>query len=97
MRRPAALSLLFATLSLLAGCKSPCRELSERFCDCVDRYQRTLCLQNVAARERDLEPTEEQLDVCEQRLATCNIDPDDRTTCDILRTDEGKDACGLAR
>jgi hypothetical protein len=96
MRRLAPLPLLFATLSLLAGCKSPCRELSERFCDCVDRYQRTTCLSNVSTRERDIEPTEQDEVECEQKLTTCTIDPDDRTTCTLLDTDEGKQACGLA-
>lgn len=97
MRRPVLLPLLLATLSVLAGCKGPCRELSERFCDCVDRYQRTTCLANVSTRERNIEPTPEDEAACEQKLTTCTIDPDDRTTCTILDTDEGKLACGLAR
>ncbi|ATB31006.1 hypothetical protein [Melittangium boletus] len=97
MRRSAARPLLFATLFVLAGCKSPCRELSERFCDCVDQYQRTACLQDVADRERNIEPTDADLAACEAKLDTCTIDPDDRTTCDILQTEPGKEACGLAR
>lgn len=96
MRRPASALLLVSSLLALVGCKSPCRELSERFCDCVDQYQRSACLTAVADRERTYEPTDEDLSVCEQKLKTCKIDPKDRTTCDFS-TPEGKEACGLAR
>lgn len=96
MRRPASVLLLASSLLALVGCKSPCRELSERFCDCVDQYQRSACLTAVAERERSFEPTDDDLAVCEQKLATCKIDADDRKTCD-LNTDEDKAACGLAR
>ncbi|HYO55127.1 hypothetical protein [Archangium sp.] len=97
MRRSAAITLLVSALLALAGCKSPCRELSERLCDCREQFERDECVQQVANREKSVEPTDEQLATCEQRLETCNIDPDDRKTCDILLTDEGKAACGLAR
>lgn len=96
MRRSTAITLLCSALLALAGCKSPCRQLSERLCDCVEQFQRDECIQSVAERERSIEPTDEELTACEARLDTCTIDPDDRTTCDILLTDEGKAACGLA-
>ncbi|WNG33733.1 hypothetical protein F0U60_08895 [Archangium minus] len=97
MRRSAAITLLFSALLALAGCKSPCRELSERLCDCVDSFQRDDCIQLVAERERNVEPTDEELNACEQKLQTCTITPDDENSCRILETNEGKDACGLAR
>ncbi len=97
MRRSAAITLLFSALLALAGCKSPCRELSERLCDCLEQFQQDVCVQQVADRERSIEPTDADLAACEERLDTCTIDPNDRTTCDILLTDEGKRACGLAR
>jgi hypothetical protein len=97
MRRSAVLCLSFSALLALAGCKNPCRELSERFCDCLDPYQRTDCVAAVAERENNIEPTDADLDACEQRLTTCTIQADNRDTCDILQTDEGKQACGLSR
>lgn len=97
MRRSVALTLLSSALLALAGCKSPCRELSERICDCAEPFQRESCVRAVAERERLIEPTQEELTACEQELTTCIINPDDRRTCDILQTDEGKQACGLAR
>ncbi|MET0404087.1 MAG: hypothetical protein ABW123_16865 [Cystobacter sp.] len=97
MRRSAVSSLSLLVLLALAGCKSPCRQLSERFCDCLDEYQRPTCITQVAERERNVETTDEELEACEERLKTCTIQEDDRTTCDILQTDEGKQACGLAR
>ncbi len=97
MRLSAAIPLLFSALLALAGCKSPCRELSERLCDCLQQFQRDTCIQQVVQRERSIEPTDAELEACEARLDTCTIDPDDRRTCDILLTDEGKAACGLAR
>jgi hypothetical protein len=102
MRRSVALTLLSSALFVLAGCKSPCRQLSERLCDCVEAFERDTCIRNVATQENTLETTDEQLEVCEQRLETCNFIETDSTeqrkaTCARLQTDEGKQACGLAR
>ncbi len=97
MRRSVAITLLFSALLALVGCKSPCRELSERLCDCEEPFRRDECIQAVAQREQNVEPSDEDLNACEQRLETCNIDPDKRETCDFLQTEEGKNACGLAR
>lgn len=96
MRRSTSALLVVSTLLALAGCKSSCRELSERFCDCVDQYARPTCLTNVAQRESDYEPTDADLAVCEQKLKLCKINENDRNTCD-LKTDEDKENCGLAR
>jgi hypothetical protein len=96
MRRFVALSLLSSALLSFAGCKSPCRELAERFCDCTELFARENCLRQVAADESRLDITAEQQEFCAEKLETCKIDSNDRTTCDILRTDEGKRACGLA-
>jgi phage-related protein len=102
MRRSVALTLLSSALFALAGCKSPCRQLSERLCDCVEPFERDTCIRNVANEENGIETTDEQLEVCEQRLETCNFIETDTTeqrkaTCARLQTDEGKQACGLAR
>ncbi|ATB35975.1 hypothetical protein CYFUS_001389 [Cystobacter fuscus] len=97
MRRSAVLCLGFSALLALAGCKNPCRQLSELYCDCLDEYQRADCVLEVANRERNVEPTDADLMACEQRLETCTIQADNRASCDILQTDEGKLACGLSR
>jgi hypothetical protein len=90
MRRPATLALLAASALLaLAGCSSPCRELSEKLCDCLKPVEREECQRTAANEERRLEPTAEDEMVCEEKLETC--------TCEALETDEGKRACGLAR
>lgn len=106
MRRSAALLLLSSSLLALAGCKSPCRELSERRCDCVEAFQRETCVRAVATDEGNVEPTEEQLEYCEQKLDTCVAPPTEqaqdeeqerRRFCEFIETDQGKLACGLAR
>ncbi|HYO71573.1 MAG TPA: hypothetical protein VEU33_36390 [Archangium sp.] len=97
MRRATTITLLCSALLALAGCKSPCRELSERLCECVEAFRRDDCIQAVADRERSIEPTDEDLAACEERLDTCKLDADEPRSCDILLKDEGKAACGLAR
>ncbi|MGZ3460395.1 MAG: hypothetical protein ACXU86_18055 [Archangium sp.] len=97
MRRSATITLLCSALLALAGCKSPCRELSERLCDCVEPFQHDTCITNVAQRERTVETTQEQLNACEESLKSCTIDPNNRDSCSILQDDAGKAACGLAR
>jgi phage-related protein len=112
MRRSTTITLLFSALLSLAGCKSPCRELSERLCNCVQQFQRDDCITLVADRERTAEPDDAQLEFCEQKLETCDPRPlEDETnqsqegqvvngvvlSCSAIETDEGKVACGLAR
>jgi hypothetical protein len=109
MRRSATLVLISSALLALTGCKSSCRELSERRCDCVDPVNRTACLQAVADEQTRVEETDEQLATCEEKLATCAAPPDEtdpnsqdeeavtRRFCAFIRTDAGKQACGLAR
>ncbi len=100
MRRSAAITLLSSALLALAGCKSPCRELSERLCECVESFQRDSCIRAVAEEENRIEPTDAQLEVCEQRLETClNTDDEEeqQAICRRLETEAAeKQACGLA-
>jgi hypothetical protein len=100
MRRSVAITLLSSALLALAGCKSPCRELSERLCDCVESFQRDSCIRSVAEEESRIEPTDEQLEVCEQRLDECLNEDEEKerqATCRSLETDAAtKRKCGLA-
>ncbi|AKF79762.1 hypothetical protein SAMN05443572_1011047 [Myxococcus fulvus] len=85
-----ATALLCATLSGLAGCKGPCRELSEKLCDCsINSVEKEICLQNASREESRVEPTPEQEAVCETKLAGCD--------CKKIETAEGKRECGIAR
>jgi hypothetical protein len=100
MRRLHPALLLPLSLLALAACKSPCRELSERVCECREtRFERELCRQNAAQNEGRLEPTAEAEELCEQRLAECpNPEEGNRVQlCEELeKSDERKQACGLS-
>ncbi|ADO69408.1 hypothetical protein POL68_33225 [Stigmatella sp. ncwal1] len=90
MRRLAATTVLSAALLGLFGCKGPCRELSEKLCDCaVSSVAREQCVQIAANSEARTEPTADDEALCEQKLETCD--------CRKIETDEGKAACGLSR
>lgn len=90
MRRTLALALVSSALFALTGCKGPCRELSEKLCECTtSTTDRDFCLQRVSNEQARFEPTADEEGVCEQRLEACD--------CHTIDTDEGKRACGLAR
>ncbi len=90
MRRSFATAVLSLALLALSGCKGPCRELSEKLCDCyTNSLEREFCIRRASNDEAAVEPTAEQEAVCEQKLETC--------TCEIKDTPEGKEACGLSR
>ena len=84
------LTLAFIALPALSACKGPCRELSEKLCDCeVNTYDRNNCDQRAGDQEGRVNPTSDQEAVCESLLKTCD--------CKKVDTAEGKQACGLAR
>lgn len=90
MRRTLSLALVSSALFALAGCKGPCRELSEKLCECAaSTVERDFCLQRVANEQARFEPTPNEEAVCEERVEKCD--------CHTIDTDEGKRACGLAR
>jgi hypothetical protein len=92
MRRSVATALLSLALLGLAGCKSPCRELSEKLCDCqLNTLSREACVRRVINDEARIEPTAEQEAFCESKLEVCD--------CKAIAEDEtgdAKRACGLA-
>ena len=100
MRRLHLALLLPLSLLTLAACKSPCRELAERVCECRDsRFEREQCRQNAAANEGRLEPTAESEQLCEQRLDECPDPAEGNRTevCEELeKSRERKIACGLS-
>jgi len=78
-------------LSLLA-CKSPCRQLSEKLCECATTSTaRDSCRTVVGQEESRVQPTTAQQDTCQALLDA------DQCSCHNIETAEGKRACGLAR
>ncbi|HET6345412.1 MAG TPA: hypothetical protein VFH51_10790 [Myxococcota bacterium] len=83
-----------AAALLLGGCSDPCKDLSERICNCkstVDEQRACLTQVSNLASQRQSDPNKaverEGLDTCKNLLATC--------TCAALA--EGNlSACGLA-
>jgi len=77
-------------LSLLTGCKSKCRQLSEKLCDCtLNSNDKTACLQRAGNNETNSPPSAEDDAVCEALLPDCD--------CRLIDTPAGKIRCGLAR
>ncbi|WP_223642311.1 hypothetical protein [Corallococcus sp. EGB] len=83
-------AVLCASLSGLTACKTACRELSEKLCECaLNSVEKQACQQRAAEEEGRVEPTAEDEMVCEAKLDGCD--------CRAIETEEGKKACGLAR
>ncbi|MCL2626715.1 MAG: hypothetical protein FWD46_07885 [Cystobacterineae bacterium] len=77
-------------LSVLLGCKGPCRQLSEKLCDCDDyKPSQDYCRQRAADKESLYPPSKAEDAQCKLLLKGCD--------CKKLDTAEGKVACGLAR
>ena len=88
MRR--LLVLLVAPLLFASACRSPCRQLSEKLCECSETtYQREACLRRASTEESRVAPTPAQDQACADLLPGCD--------CHTIETTEGKQACGLAR
>jgi len=80
----------------LAGCKSNCRQLSERLCECtINSIERDSCLRTAGAAEGSNPPSAEAEVLCANLLKPA----DGGTGCDcrLIDTKAGKVACGLAR
>jgi hypothetical protein len=97
MRRSAAIAVLSLVLLSLTGCKSACRELSEKLCDCsTTSLEREVCVRRASNDEALFEPTAEDEAVCEEKLPSCDCNniQNASTPEELL---EAKQACGLAR
>ncbi|MDP1822519.1 MAG: hypothetical protein Q8L48_04735 [Archangium sp.] len=82
--------IAFSSLLLVtSGCKTQCRLLSEKLCDCTtNSSDKTNCLSNVATRDGTYVATEETEARCEALAPTCD--------CRLVDTQAGKERCGLA-
>jgi hypothetical protein len=82
--------VLLSLCALFAGCASPCRQLTEKQCDClVSQFDRNACRQRAATNENVYPATAEDSARCEQLLPQCD--------CRLIDTPEGKKRCGFAR
>lgn len=87
--RHAVFVALSSLLLVTSGCKSQCRLLSEKACDCtVTTTERNACLARFATVETSYPPTAEQEDRCEALMDLCD--------CRLVDTPAGKERCGLA-
>ena len=80
-----------SSLLLVTGCKSNCRQLSEKLCDCTtSTTEKTSCLQYAASKETasGVIVTAADEDLCASLLTQCD--------CRLIDTPEGKVKCGLA-
>ena len=85
-----AVLLAFTSLLLVtAGCKSHCRLLSEKLCDCASNSSdKTQCLSRAASQEGTFTPTAADEERCAALAPTCD--------CRLIDTQAGKERCGLA-
>ena len=98
MRRSPALALLsLLALGPLAACSSPCRELSEKLCECQETTpDRQSCEREVARAEGALDRLDSgQEQACEELLTTCNCEQVERA--ELVDSATGKVNCGMAR
>lgn len=83
------LSVVLASVAA-TGCKSSCRQLSEKLCDCArNTLDRDACLRRASAEEGRIPMTAADQATCANLLPHCD--------CNLIDTPDGKRRCGLAR
>lgn len=87
------LVMVFAALVFsLAGCKSQCRQLDEKQCDCaLNTTDKNNCLTRASSNESYNAPTPDDEARCRYLVANNLCD------CRLVNTTQGKINCGLAR
>lgn len=84
------LLVMFLGATALSACKSNCRRLSEKLCECsTNSRERDACIRRASSSESTYPVDEAQDAFCEAQLKTCN--------CHLVDTPEGKQRCGLSR
>lgn len=87
--KPLLLVLVLAA-ALASGCKSACRQLSEKMCDCQSSsFDRNTCLQRAATSESSVMPSDADNQRCAELVDVCD--------CRLVGTPAGKAKCGFAR
>ena len=81
----------------MIGCGSPCQDLADRICNCQPAGTlRDSCKSSVKNQIGSANPSSSDQSTCSEKLKTC---PDPESTpsqCQVLETQAGKEACGLA-
>lgn len=98
MKKIVAATALSALAVLgLAHCGSPCQDLADRICNCQPAGTlRDNCKSSVKTQISATNPTSADQSFCAERLKACP-DPDSTPgQCQVLQTQAGKEACGLA-
>jgi hypothetical protein len=91
-----AFTLFVLAAGLLAGCKGPCRSLSEKLCQCeVSTRERDICLRRVAASEANYSPDSAAEAVCSSLISKCDCTRLEST--DPATAAQAKRDCGLSR
>ena len=84
------LPILIALSLGLSGCKSACRQLSERLCECaINSTEKSNCVTRAGNSEGAFPPSADNETFCKSHLSTCD--------CRLIATPNGKIACGLAK
>ena len=86
-----AVLLALSSSLLLTGCKTNCRQLSEKLCDCTtSTTEKTACLQVASTKEGGAMGvvTQADEDLCQALLTSCD--------CRLIDTPAGKERCGIA-
>jgi hypothetical protein len=85
-----AVLLALSSSLLLTGCKTNCRQLSEKLCDCTtSTTEKTACLQVASSKETSAGiVTQADEELCQTLLASCD--------CRLIDTPAGKERCGIA-
>lgn len=87
--RTAVLAALASLVLAASGCKSQCRLLREKQCDCTsDSTSRNNCLATASTLETNNPPSAAQETLCEALMDQCD--------CRLLDTQAGKERCGVA-
>ncbi|MBK7862935.1 MAG: hypothetical protein IPJ65_30860 [Archangiaceae bacterium] len=90
------LLVLVSAVLALAACKSNCRQLSERLCECaVNSVEKDTCVRTAAAAEGANPPSPTDETYCAGLLKPA--DGGYGCDCRLIDTREGKIRCGLAR
>jgi hypothetical protein len=95
MRPSRALAVAaMAALALATGCTTQCQDLANRICSCtVEGPSRDACEKQAKSQLKGSDIDEAY---CAKKLETCHDAPNGATLCEILNTEQGKAACGIA-
>ena len=89
MNRVVALVSMLVLSVFAAGCKSNCRVLSEKLCDCsLNSTEKNACLNSASTNEANFVPSATDEQTCAALLKSCD--------CRLIDTPQGKINCGLA-